>query len=131
MNRIGWRILAAVPTLIGVVAVTFLLTRVLPGDPAVFFASNPSMTAQEVDEIRQSLGLDQSMGTQFWLYLSALGRGDLGRSIVTGQPVIAEVLHRLPASLELTGLAFMIALVVSLPLGILAALRQGTWVDHL
>ncbi len=131
MNRIGWRIVAAVPTLLGVVVVTFLLTRALPGDPAVFFASNPSMSAQEVADVRQSLGLDQSIGRQFWLYLSGLMRGDLGQSIVTGQPVSVEVLRRLPASVELTGAAFLLALCVSLPLGIYAALRQGTWVDHL
>lgn len=131
MNWIGWRLLAAIPTLLGVVVITFLLTRVLPGDPAVFFASNPSMSAQEVDAVRRALGLDASMGTQFWLYLTGLVHGDLGQSIVTGQSVTDEILRRLPASLELTIGAFCLALMVSLPLGVCAALRPGSWVDHI
>jgi len=65
MTKILWRILGAVPTLFGVVLATFLLTRVLPGDPAVFFASNPSMTAADIAEVRQSLGLDKSLPMQF------------------------------------------------------------------
>lgn len=131
MTRIGLRLLSAIPTLFGVVLVTFLLTRVLPGDPAVFFASNPSMTQADIDAVRESLGLDKSLPQQFWIYLTDLMSGDLGNSLSTGQKVTTEFANRLPASAELTILAFVIAIVVALPLGIAAALRPGSPVDHL
>lgn len=131
MSRLLWRLAAAVPTLFGVVVVTFLLTRVLPGDPAVFFASNPTMTAADVEAVRAGLGLDRPLPVQFWLYLGDLLRGDLGHSLHTGQTVVAELSRRLPASAELTLLAFALALAVALPLGVAAALRPGTWLDHL
>lgn len=131
MNGIVLRLLSAIPTLFGVVLVTFLLTRVLPGDPAVFFASNPSMTAQDIEAVRQSLGLDKSLPEQFLIYLGNLLQGDLGNSISTGQKVVTEFANRLPASAELTFLAFFIAVGVSLPLGIAAALRPGSLIDHL
>ncbi len=130
MTRIGLRLLSAVPTLFGVVMVTFLLTRVLPGDPAVFFASNPAMTEADIAVVRESLGLDKPLYEQFVLYLGDLAQGDLGRSIATGQPVTAELARRLPASAELTLLAFVLAVGVAVPLGLVAALRPGSLVDH-
>lgn len=130
MSRVLWRLLSAIPTLLGVIVLTFLITRVLPGDPAVFFASNPSMTAEEVAQVRDALGLDAPLAEQFRLYLGALWRGDFGMSISTGQPVRDEMLKRLPASAELTLFAFALAIAVALPLGMMAALRPGTWVDR-
>ncbi len=130
MNRITWRLLSAIPTLFGVVVATFLITRVLPGDPAVFFASNPAMSAEDVDRLRAALGLDKPLIEQFRLYLYALSQGDLGRSLVTGQPVATEMLTRLPASLELTVFAFGLAMAVAIPLGVMAAVRPGTWIDQ-
>jgi peptide/nickel transport system permease protein len=130
MARVLWRLAAAVPTLFGVVLVTFLLTRVLPGDPAVFFAANPSMDAAAVEELRAALGLDRPLPEQFVLYLGALARGDLGQSVTTGLPVTRELLNRLPASAELTLLAFALAVLVAVPLGLAAALRPGSALDH-
>ncbi len=130
MTRITWRLLSAIPTLFGVILVTFLITRVLPGDPAVFFASNPSMSAEDVERVRVSLGLDKSLLEQFWIYLGALWQGDLGKSIATGQPVTTEMMNRLPASVELTLFAFVLAIVIAIPLGIMAALRPGSWIDQ-
>lgn len=131
MTRIVWRLLSAIPTLFGVVVVTFVITRVLPGDPAVFFASNPSMSADDVQQVRIALGLDKSLVQQFWIYLGALWQGDLGMSISTGQPVTTEMIKRLPASMELTLLAFVLAIIVAIPLGVLAALRPGSWIDQM
>jgi len=124
------RLLGALPNVIGVVIVTFLLTRALPGDPAAYFAG-PSATREAIEQVRAQLGLDKSLTQQFVVYLKELARGDLGNSLSTGQPVIAEIRARLPASLELTlcGLAFSLALAI--PLGVLAATRPGSWVDHL
>ncbi len=95
------RLAGAIPNVIGVVIVTFLLTRALPGDPAAYFAG-PAATQEAVEQIRTQLGLDKSLAHQFALYLRDLARGDLGNSLSTGQPVLAEIAARLPASLELT-----------------------------
>jgi peptide/nickel transport system permease protein len=124
------RLLSALPVLFGVVVVTFLLTRLLPGDPAAFFTSAPGAGAAEIEEVRRTLGLDKSLAEQFVIYLRNLAEGDLGRSLVTGQPVTQDLLGRLPASLELTLVAFLIACAVALPLGVMAALRPGSWIDH-
>lgn len=123
------RIAGAIPNLIGVVVVTFLLTRALPGDPAAFFAG-PAATKTAVEEVRRSLGLDRSLPVQFGYYVRDLARGDLGNSLSTGQPVVRELRSRLPASLELTLAALLFAAVVAIPLGVLAATRPGSWIDH-
>jgi peptide/nickel transport system permease protein len=127
---IAKRLLGAIPNLIGVVIVTFLLTRALPGDPAAYFAG-PAATREAIEEVRKSLGLDKSIAHQFAGYLKDLARGDLGNSLSTGQPVLTEIRQRLPASLELTLCGLVFAVVVAVPLGVLAATRPGSWVDHL
>ena len=125
----GRRLLAAAPGLAGVVVVTFLLARALPGDPAAFFAG-PSASQEAIEQIRAKLGLDRSLPAQFVVYVRDLVRLDLGRSLTTGQPVASDLLNRLPASLELTLSGLLLAVSVGLPLGILAATRPGSWVDH-
>lgn len=124
------RMLAALPNLAGVVVITFVLTRALPGDPAAYFAS-AAATQEAVAQVRTQLGLDRPMVEQFFSYLGALAQGDLGMSISTGQPVLTELLQRLPASLELVLLALLLACAVALPLGVLAATRPGSWIDQL
>jgi peptide/nickel transport system permease protein len=123
------RLLFAVPSLIGVVIITFLLTRALPGDPAAYFAG-PAATKEAVEEIRVKLGLDKPLIVQFGQYVTDLGRGDLGNSLTTGQPVAKEIAARLPASAELTLLGLIASMLIAVPLGILAATRPGSWVDH-
>jgi peptide/nickel transport system permease protein len=124
------RVLQAVPTLIGIVIVTFLLTRALPGDPAAYFAG-AAATPESIAEIRANLGLDQPLPVQFLKYVQDLGTGNLGQSVSTGQPVATELLKRLPASLELTLTALLLSVAVAIPLGVLAAVRQDTWIDQL
>ncbi len=124
------RLLGAIPSLVGVVIATFLLSHALPGDPAVLFAG-PAANAESVAQVRAHLGLDRSLLVQFLDYVSDLMRGDLGRSLTTGQPVLTDLAQRLPASLELTAAAILFAVLVAVPLGVLAATRQGAWVDHL
>src|SRR3954453_1174195 len=128
--RAGRRLLSSLPALFGVLVFTFLLMRVLPGDPAVFFASGPNAGKEEIEQIRKQMGLDKSVPEQLVFYLSDIGRGNLGRSMMTGQPVLKDLRERLPASLELTLTALLIALVSAVPLGVLAALRPGSLVDH-
>ena len=129
-RRVGRRLLASIPALLGVVVVTFILMRVLPGDPATFFASGPSAGQAEIEELRRRMGLDKPVPVQLVRYLGEIARGDFGRSMTTGQPVVMDIQRRLPASLELTCTALAIALAFAIPLGIFAALRQGSIVDH-
>lgn len=130
LRMIGARLMTTVPSVIGVIIVTFLLTRVLPGDTAAYFAG-PAATPQAIAEIRSKLGLDQPLPVQFVSYVGALVRGDLGQSLTTGQPVTADLAARLPASAELTLAGLLLAMAVALPLGVLAAVKQGSWIDHL
>ncbi len=128
--RVVRRLLASLPALVGVLVFTFLLMRVLPGDPAVFFASSPAAGPEEIAHLRASMGLDRSVPEQLAIYLRDVLTGNLGRSMSTGQPVAADLAERLPASLELTLAAIVLALGFAVPLGLLAALRQGSIVDH-
>ena len=123
------RLLGTLPNLFGILVITFLLTRALPGDPAAFFAGAAG-TQQAVEEVREKLGLNKSLPEQFWIYLKDLSRGDMGNALSTGQPVGAEILTRLPASLELVLASLLFAVVVAVPLGVAAARRPNSWVDH-
>jgi peptide/nickel transport system permease protein len=130
IRLVGSRLLGALPNVLGVVVVTFVLTRALPGDPAAYFAG-PAASQEAVEQIRTLLGLDRSLAHQFAAYLKDLAQGNLGTSLSTGQPVLAELASRLPASLELTLCGLVIALAAAIPLGIFAATRPGSAVDHL
>jgi len=123
------RLLVAIPSLIGVVIVTFLLTRALPGDPAAYFAG-PAATNEAIEQIRVKLGLDQPLVVQFGRYVQDLTKGDLGHSLTTGRPVAQEIRTRLPASAELTLLGLLVSMLVAVPLGIAAATHPGSLVDH-
>jgi peptide/nickel transport system permease protein len=127
---IARRLLGALPNLVGVIVITFLLTRALPGDPAAYFAGGAA-TQQAVEQVRQQLGLDKPLLTQFFLYVGDLARGELGTSLTTGQPVLQELIARLPASIEMVLLALLLACAIALPLGVLAATRPGSWIDQL
>jgi dipeptide transport system permease protein len=123
------RMMMAVPSLIGVVIVTFLLTRALPGDPAAYFAG-PAATTEAIEQIRVKLGLDKPLYIQFVRYVEDLAHGDLGNSLTTGQPVGQEIKTRLPASAELTLLGLIVSVLIAVPLGILAATRPNSLIDH-
>jgi dipeptide transport system permease protein len=123
------RMAAAVPSVIGVIIVTFLLTRALPGDPAAYFAG-PAATPEAIQQIRVKLGLDQPLYLQFVRYVSDLAHGDLGNSLTTGQPVGQELKARLPASAELTLLGLMVSIAIAVPMGIVAASKPGSLIDH-
>jgi peptide/nickel transport system permease protein len=123
------RLAMAIPSLIGVVVVTFLLTRALPGDPAAYFAG-PAATPQAIQEVRVKLGLDKPLIAQFGNYVIDLVHGNLGTSLTTGQPVAQELRNRLPASAELTLLGLLVSIVIAVPLGILAATKPNSLLDH-
>ncbi|MFT5067289.1 MAG: peptide/nickel transport system permease protein, partial [Reinekea sp.] len=124
------RVAQSIPVVIGVVIISFLLTRALPGDPAVYFAGVAADT-ESIEQTRVAMGLDKPLVQQFFIYVSNLAQGDLGQSLTSGRSVAADLAKRLPASLELTLSALILAIVIAVPLGVLAATRPGTWVDHL
>lgn len=130
VNLILKRLLLAVPTLFGVLVISFSLTRALPGDPAVYFAGAMA-DETSIQQVREKLGLDRSLPYQFIAYCKNLSQGELGQSLSTGQSVTSELSTRLPASLELTFFGLFLALITSIPLGILSALKPNTWIDHL
>lgn len=129
LRQIAKRLTTVIPSLIGVILVTFLLTRVLPGDAAAYFAG-PAATTQAVEEVRKQLGLDKSLLEQFARYVTDLAHGDFGTSLTTGQSVRADIAARLPASAELTLVGLFIAVLIAVPLGVVAAVRQGSLIDH-
>lgn len=124
------RIAQSIPVVVGVVVISFLLTRALPGDPAAYFAGAAADEAS-IEEIRVALGLDKPLIQQFFIYVGDLLQGDLGQSISSGQSVAADLAKRLPASLELTLTALIVSCGIAIPLGVLAATQPGSWVDHL
>jgi len=130
INLVLKRLALAIPSLIGVVIITFLLTRALPGDPAAYFAG-PAATAEAVQQVRVKLGLDKPLIVQFARYVVDLAHGNLGNSLTSGQPVVADIKSRLPASAELTLVGLILSVLIAVPLGILAATRPGSFVDHL
>lgn len=125
----GLRLLLAVPVVFGVVTVTFVLVRVLPGDPVQAFVSAGS-TAKDVEEIRARLGLDTSIWQQYLTYLGGLLRGDLGTSVATGVPISTELSTRIGPTFELVFLGVGVALVISVVLGVWSAMRAHRPLDH-
>lgn len=116
-------------TLIGLVIVTFLIGRVMPIDP-VLAAVGDNAPQEVVERVRQEMGLDQPLLQQFLYFLGQLLHGDLGRSILTNNPVTSDIARYFPATLELATAAIIVAALIGIPLGVWAAVRQGTWIDQ-
>jgi peptide/nickel transport system permease protein len=127
------RLLLMIPTLLGVAAVVFVIMRVIPGDVTLLILGGDQtgrIDPKQVAAMREQLGLDQPLAVQFGQWLWGVVRLDFGKSLWTGQPVIEEVLIRLPLSLEVAILATIVSVLLAIPLGMLAAVRQDTWVDY-
>jgi len=115
--------------LLGVLAITFFLSRVLPGSPVeMMLGAKP--TAAQIEAARHELGLDQSLPEQFVLYVADALHGDLGTSLRTRQPVARDLVQRATATMELVTLAMVLAVVIGVPLGVTSAVRRGSWRDH-
>ena len=123
------RLFGALPILLIVSLITFGMIHLIPGDPAVAIAGM-SATPEQLSNIRRDLGLDQPLLAQLGHWYAALMRGDLGRSLLLGQPVVQATLQRLPVTLALSLYALCLTLAIGLTSGILAALRQNTWIDQ-
>lgn len=124
------RIVFLIPVLIGVSILIFAIIHLAPGDPAETLLG-PSATAQDLKELRSQLGLDRPLLSQYFSFLTNTLKGDLGRSIRTNNPVLEELLDRFKPSFILASLSMLFALSLGIPLGIMAALRQNTWIDTL
>jgi dipeptide transport system permease protein len=124
------KLAALVPTLLGVTLAAFALIRLIPGDPIEIMVGERRLDAAAHAALMQQLGLDQPLPAQYLRYVVQLAHGDLGRSLVTREPVAAEFKVLFPATVELAGAALLLALVVGLTLGLAAALRRGSWLDQ-
>ncbi|MFI5029922.1 MAG: ABC transporter permease [Reyranellales bacterium] len=124
------RLSLVIPTLVGVTLITFTLTYVLPGNPAVVKAG-PLVSPEVVKELEKQMGLDQPWWVQYGRYVGGILHGDLGESASTGRPVLEDFKQRLPATLELTLASLLIALVLGIPLGVQSAVHRDTAIDHI
>ena len=124
------RLLSTIPMLVLVGLITFLLIHITPGDPASVVAGD-NASPEAIEAARVRLGLDKPFLVQFWNWLTAVLRGDLGTSFTSGKPVTELILERLPTTLSLTAGAILVGLLISVPLGVFAATRRGSWLDRL
>jgi peptide/nickel transport system permease protein len=127
------RLVVLVPLLLGVSILTFILVHLAPGDPvSTQFGLDPKgLDKESMDKLREDLGLNDPLPVQYWNYLRNLLRGDMGNSITTRTPVSKEILSRLPATIELALAAIILVLLISIPLGILSAVKRGSITDNL
>jgi len=124
------RLLLLIPILIGVSFFAFMFIRLIPGDPARIMLGERA-TAEEITRIRKELGLDKPIILQYLIFLSNATKGDLGRSIITREKVISEIMQRFPATIELTLFAMLIASSLGIFLGVLASIKPGSLIDTL
>jgi peptide/nickel transport system permease protein len=123
------RVLLLIPTLLGVSIVCFALIRVLPGNP-VYMILGPYATPAQIEQVKTELGFDRPIPEQYVIYLDGILHGDLGYAWHTSQPVAKDLIQRFPLSLELSTLSLILALLVAVPLGVVSAVRAGSWVDN-
>ncbi|QCI66575.1 ABC transporter permease [Phreatobacter stygius] len=123
------RLAATVPVLLTVAVLVFLMLRLTPGDPAAVIAGD-NATSQQIVEIRTKLGLDQPIVSQFFIWLTNTVRGDLGESFFFRKTVWELISDRIEPTLSLAAFTILIAVLVAIPLGVLAAYKQGTWIDR-
>jgi peptide/nickel transport system permease protein len=125
LNRLVW----LVPTLLGLLAIVFMLSRVVPIDPARL-AAGDNASPEQVEAVRRSLGFDRPLPVQFVRYVGDVAQGNLGNSLFTQQPISEDLAGRLPATLELTLVAVVLAALLGIPLGVVCGLHRNSWLDH-
>ncbi|HEV7259617.1 MAG TPA: ABC transporter permease [Bosea sp. (in: a-proteobacteria)] len=129
LSMVANRLLWFVPTLVGLLAIVFVLSRVIPVDPAVL-AAGENASAAQVQQVRERFGFDKPLPVQFVNYLRDIAQGNLGTSLFTQQPIVDDLASRLPATLELTIFAVLIAGLIGIPLGVFCGLHRNSWIDH-
>jgi peptide/nickel transport system permease protein len=123
------RLIQIVPTILMITFVVFVMMQSIPGDPIVALLGE-AYTEESAAQVRQEYGLDKPVVVQYFIWLGKLAQGDWGRSILSGRPVLKDVLVRLPVTLELIALSMAVALAIAVPAAIIGALRQNTWADY-
>jgi len=126
---IGRRLIGAIPVLFGISFIVFLLMHLAPGDP-VYLLLGENATPEDVARVRQEWGLDQPLAMQYWQFVSRALVGDFGKSLKFGEPVTKLVFERLPATIELATVSLVVAILISIPLGVYSAIKRDTLVDH-
>jgi len=129
MTKILRRIIGAVPVLLGISFLVFLLMHLAPGDPVTLLLGDDA-TPADVARVRSEWGLDQPLLVQYWQFISRALVGDFGRSIKFGEPVIKLVFERLPATIELATTSLLVAILISIPIGVYSAMKRDTLIDH-
>lgn len=127
---IGKRLIQLIPVLIGISILVFLLLYLVPGDPAITLLGQDA-TQEEVNRFKEQMGLNEPFFIQFGKYLLGLLKGDLGQSLIQNASVASIIMAHLPATIELAVLGLMIALIIAIPIGILSAVKQFSWIDYL
>ena len=130
LTYIARRVLLVIPIVLGVLAITFLISHIVPGDAAQLMAG-PRATPEIIERIRHEHGLDRPLYVQFGVYIAHVFRGDLGKSILTRRPVTADIADYFPATFELTTTALLLAVIVGIPLGIVSAVHKDKILDQL
>jgi ABC-type dipeptide/oligopeptide/nickel transport system permease component len=123
------RLLQLIPVLIGITVIVFLLLHMIPGDPAAVLLGQDA-DPKEVKRLRENLGLNEPLYIQLWSYFKELLQFNLGNSIIQNIPVLDMIKETFPATLELALAALVISLIISIPLGIISAVKQNTWIDY-
>ena len=125
------KLLYLIPTVFGITLVAFSFIRLLPGDPVLLMAGERGVSPERYAEITAQLGYDKPIWQQYLSYLNQLAHGDLGNSLVTKKPVLAEFLTLFPATVELGLVAIIIATLIGVPVGVIAAIKRGSWFDQI
>lgn len=118
------RLLASLFVVVGVVTITFVVARLVPSDPASLYAG-PRARPEQVEQVREDLGLNESVTTQYFRYVSDLSKGDMGRSYATRRPISEDMGNFLPATLELALLSTALSMLIGIPVGVMASARRG------
>ncbi|MEO0821527.1 MAG: ABC transporter permease [Pseudomonadota bacterium] len=125
VNRLLW----FVPTLIGLMVITFTISHIIPADPVAFFAGE-NATPEQIAALRAEYGFDQPIHVQLWRYFIGVLQGDFGVSLYTQRPIADDLVSRLPATMELTIMAVLVSAVLGIPLGVIAAVYRNSPLDH-
>lgn len=125
VNRLIW----LVPTLLGLLIITFTISHIIPADPIAFIAGD-NATAEQIAALKEKFGVDKPMPVQLWNYVLGVFQGDFGMSLYTQRPIADDLLARLPATLELAIVAIILSAIVGIPLGVLAAVHRNSLLDH-
>ncbi len=124
------RLLQAIPLLLLISFTVFMLMQLIPGGPMAAYENNPNISAEDLERLREELGLNVPKHIQYINWLSAVLRGDWGTSQITRRPALVEIAEKLPNTIYLSMVSFILALVISIPIGIISAVRQYSWFDH-